>query len=141
MEVVIREYEKEDFLDLATMADDEWKEAMLSTAKSLIEGTNAVEKCLVAEYECKLVGFIYGFVLPNDTLIPEFLYVVPNRRKEGIATRLLATLENSYGCSTSMIFYNKSLHSYYEKQGYMVGEQLEVGLKYIKRGEGDSNEV
>lgn len=91
----------------------------------------SIEKCLVAEADGDIVGFIYGFVLPNKTLIPEFMYVVPNARKNGVGAELIKQLELTSGCTASMIFYNKSLHCFYEHQGYLAGENLEVAVKEI----------
>ena len=112
------------------LPSDEWTPQVIITARALNENSK-IEKCLIAESDGKIVGFIYGFVLPNKTLIPEFLYVTPNERKTGIGTELIKQLEIKSNCTASMIFYNKSLHNYYEKQGYQAGDNLEVAMKEI----------
>lgn len=131
MKVEYREYEKTDFLKLALLSDDNCRVNHYNIASSLRQGTNDVEKCILAVEEETIIGYIYGFVLPNGTLLPEFLYVLPEYRRHGIGEKLLRTLEENYGCSSSMIFYNKELHDYYKKLGYISGENLEVAMKYI----------
>ena len=130
MDVVIRDYKKEDRFSLMTLSDDEWNKTVIGAALS-INIDNNVEKCMVAEDGKTIIGFIYGFVLPNKTLIPEFMYVVPNARKSGVGAALIKRLELTSGCTTSMIFYNKSLHCFYEHQGYLAGKNLEVAMKEI----------
>ena len=137
MIVVIRDYKKNDRFALMCLSDDEWKLQVISTVMSLKE-SGEIEKCLVAESDGAIVGFIYGFILPNKTLIPEFMYVKPNARKNGVGTELLRQLEICSDCTASMVFYNKALHSYYKKQGYQAGDNLEVAMKEIG---GSCNEV
>ena len=127
--MIIRKVRKSDTFKLAIVADDEWKPKMSMMAPSFAKCDGKIERCYVAEVEGVLVGFIYGFVLPNGMLIPEMLYVRSEYRKMGIGTKLLEYLEKESGCMNSMIFYNKSLHDYYSKRGYRVGENLEVALK------------
>lgn len=131
MEIVYRRFEKNDFLSLSTISDDEWKTAHLGTAKSMLCTAGNIEQCFVATIQNTLVGYIYGFALPNKTLIPEFLYVLPQYRKQGIGADLLKTLESNCNCSASMIFYHKSLHDYYAKLGYEEGSNLEIAMKDI----------
>jgi len=130
MGVEIRGYNRHDRFALMSISDDEWQPQIISTVMSMKE-KNSIEKCLVAEANGDIVVFIYGFVLPNKTLIPEFMYVVPNSRKNGVGTALIKQLESTSGCTASMIFYNNSLHCYYERQGYQTGENLEVAMKEI----------
>ena len=130
MGVEIRDYNKHDRFALMSLSEDEWHPQILATVLSIKEN-NSIEKCLVAEADGDIVGFIYGFVLPNKTLIPEFMYVVPNARKNGVGAELIKQLELTSGCTASMIFYNKSLHCFYEHQGYLAGENLEVAVKEI----------
>ena len=131
MDILIREYNKDDGLSLLSISNDEWKFA-INNIVMLMENENSVEKCLVAEVKGHVVGFIYGFVLPNKTLIPELIYVTPDFRKYGIATKLIKRLESISGCTAAMIFYNKSLHNFYEHQGYQLGDNLEVAMKPIE---------
>lgn len=140
MAVVYRAFEHDDCLELASLSDDEWVSTHSSVAFSLLKN-NSVEQCYVAADEGQIVGYIYGFVLPNGTLIPEFLYVLPNYRKQGIGKELLKKLENESNCSNSMIFYNSSLHDYYAKQGYNTGENLETALKDLSSNGRSTNEV
>ena len=130
MDIEIRDYNRHDSSALMSISCDEWKPAIISVVKSMQE-TNSIEKCLVAEADGEIVGFIYGFALPNKTLIPEFMYVMPSSRKKGVGAALIKHLESTSGCASSMIYYTKSLHCFYERQGYEAGENLEVAVKVI----------
>ena len=131
MSISIRKVRKTDLFDLACLADDEWKPKLTAFAPSFSRCDGKIERCYVAEESGKLVGFIYGFVLPNGLLLPEMLYVHTDYRKKGIGTLLLEYLEKESGCNSSLIFYNNSLHNYYSKRGYMVGENLEAAMKVL----------
>ena len=131
MDIIIREVRKSDLFAPACLADDEWKPKLSVLAPSFSRCDGKIERCYVAEDSGELVGFIYGFVLPNGLLLPEMLYVCTEYRKMGIGTLLLDHLEQESGCNSSMIFYNNSLHNYYSKRGYMVGENLETAIKTL----------
>lgn len=132
MSVEIREYIKQDWLNFMTISDDEWAQSIKSLGHSMIkEYDGRVLKLLLALCGESLAGFIYGFILPNRTLIPEFMYIKPEYRHNGIAQKLLSELEKRSGCTASMIFYNKSLHIFYQNQGYISGENLEVAMKTL----------
>lgn len=133
MDVKYRKFQKCDFYTLSAISDDEWRENNIKIAMALLKAEDDIEQCVVAEIEGELIGYIYGFVLPNGTLIPEFLFVQSKYRKRGIGTNLLHTLETISGCNTSMIFYNKSLSKYYENQGYSRGDNLEVAIKLFPK--------
>lgn len=137
MEYSIRQYAKNDFLSIAALSEDEWKKSIIQFSSFLLKmSENNIEKCYVAELNGEVIGFIYGFALPNKTLIPEFSYVKPLYRKYGIASQLLKKLEDESGCSLSMIFYNKTLHDHYAKQGYETGENLETAIKNLPQNGG-----
>lgn len=76
------------------------------------------------------MGLIYGYALPDGILFPEFLYVRPEYRGQKIGEQLISVLEKNSGCDTSQIVYHKTLHDYYEKQGYMAGD-LETAFKSL----------
>lgn len=131
MEWIIRDFKITDRLSLMDLSDDEWQQ-QITALFSEMNTDNPVEKCLVAEVNGYIVGFIYGFVLPNKMLIPELLYVDPDVRKNGIGAELIKQLEIKSGCTSSRIYYNKLLlHKYYQKQGYQSGDNLEVAIKEI----------
>ena len=138
MKLSIRKYKKGDFIYIATLANDEWKQDVMHFATLLhkYDETNSIERCYVAEMANEIVGFIYGYSLPNKTLIPLFTYVNPQHRKAGIATQLLKTLEGESGCSSSLIFYNRSLHDYYARQGYETDNNLETAIKNLNQDGG-----
>lgn len=132
MNLVIREYTKQDWLNFITISNDEWAQTINQLGISMMkEYDGKVLKMFLAFDDASLIGFIYGFILPNRTLIPEFMYIEPQYRHNGIAQQLLAELEKQSGCTASMIFYHKSLHGFYQKQGYETGENLEVAMKTI----------
>lgn len=137
MGVELRKFEKGDYLNLATLSDDQWKELHFKIATSMMKATENIEHCILALDSAKIVGYIYGFALPNKTLIPEFLYVLPAYRKNGIGKMLVEKLESSTNCISSMIFYHKSLRDYYCRMGYQVGDALEVAIKDIPNREGE----
>ena len=140
LEIFIRPVDKTDRIRFAVnsennLDDDPFYRTALGTlwkvSNTDIENSE-VEKCYVAESNSDVLGFIYGFELPNGLLIPEFVYVKPNYRKNGIAKNLLFTLEKESKCNSSMIFYNKTLREHYCKLGYAVGDNLEVAMKELK---------
>lgn len=136
MAVEYREFEKGDFLNLAMVADDEYSIHHTNIAKAMQKADNDIEKCILAVDKNEIVGYVYGFALPSNTLIPEFLYVLPQHRNKGIARGLLSKLEHSTNCTASMIFYHNSLHNLYAKMGYQAGENLEVAMKEIPTRKG-----
>ena len=132
MNLIIREFTTDDFIDLATITDDEWSTTIIAIAKDLkLNYDNNITKVLLTYDDKELIGFIYGFILPNHMLIPEYMYVVQQFRKHGIAHTLLSSLEKKSGCTYSMIFYNKELHDFYHKQGYQTGDHLETAIKQL----------
>ncbi len=131
MEIVYREFDKSDFLNFFALVEDEWKDMHNSLAWSVFKADNDVEQCILALDDQKIVGYIYGFILPNKTLLPEFLYVLPDYRKQGIGAKLLSKFEKNSGCTVSRVYYNKDLHDFYNKSGYMSGDRLEVAIKEI----------
>ncbi len=131
MSVVIRPVKKKDAFQLACLATDEWESKLTAMAPSFADCDGKIVRCYVAEKSGIIIGFIYGFALPNRTLIPEMLYVQPEYRKAGVGTQLLEHLEKESGCISSMIFYNTTLHDYYAKRGYMTGKNLETAMKSL----------
>lgn len=129
--VEYREYGGSDFLPLCSLSDDEWRSAHMRIGRSLLK-PNQVEACYIAMDEGRLVGYIYGFILPNRTLIVDFLYVLPAYRRRGIASGLLRMLEDTACCDASLVFYNKSLHGFYAGHGYQTGDNLEAAVKEIQ---------
>ena len=135
MGVELRKFEKSDFLNLASISNDVWKPVHCGLAESMLNATGEVEQCVLALDGTEIIGYIYGFALPNKKLIPEFLYVLPAYRGGGIGKMLVKELESSTDCTASMIYYNKSLHNYYSEMGYQVGDAVEVAMKEIRSRE------
>ncbi len=129
--VEYRKYQTKDHFSFCLISNDEWKNTIWAIAKSLDNSNSDIELCWLATVDHHIVGLIYGFKLPNQTLLPEFLYVKPEYRKQGIGTCLLKKLEEESQCTCSQIFYNRELHNYYMNQGYSSGEKLEVAIKYL----------
>lgn len=90
-------------------------------------------KSFVAVENSEIIGFIYGYYLPNGLLIPEYLYVCPNYRHNSIGEKLLDVLSMDTGCDTIQVYYHKSLRGFYEKCGYTFGDNLEVAIKDISK--------
>lgn len=140
LEFSIRPVDKIDWLrfELSSgdgSSDDPQYQNALNTLRgcSKIDIENpGVERCYIAESNSSILGYIYGFVLPNKLLIPEFVYVRPIYRRKGIAKSLFIVLEKESKCYTSMIFYHKTMREHYRKIGYIVGENLEVAMKELK---------
>ena len=131
MDINIREFVMRDIDTLKNLpSDDKLGNMVFSIAMSLqsYKYNKSIVRCYLAEDNGTVVGFIYGFVLPNYTLIPEFLYTIPEYRDQGIGTELLLHLEKVSGCSISQIYYDPSLHDFYKKQGY-INKPLEVAVK------------
>lgn len=141
MDVKLREFEKKDYLNLAFLSDDKWKASHFEIAESMMKASGNIEHCILAMDGSRIVGYIYGFALPNKTLIPEFLYVLPVCRKNGIGKMLVEKMESSTDCTVSMIFYNKDLRDYYSKMGYQVGDALEVAMKEIPKRDRKKDEI
>lgn len=131
--MIIREYTKNDAtkLLLFMLAEEQWKTRHPLTVNAMHEADNTIEQTYVAEKDGAILGYIYGFVLPNKTLIPEFLYVHPDYRKQGVGSSLLNHFEKVTNCVVSQIFYHNSLHDYYCRQGYEMGGNLEVAVKRL----------
>lgn len=138
MFVSIREFCDLDCTSLIMLSNDEWNKGLQFIVAGLKDKKNNVGSCLVAEDDKQIVGFIYGFILPNKTLIPEFIYVIPNYRNKGVGRMLLEELEKRSKCTVSMIFYHKTLREHYAKQGYVVGNNLETAIKQLV-DKGESN--
>ena len=112
--------------------EDEWEKTFISLYKAIEKMPNGYEKLYMALSDGKVIGFVYGYVLPNKMLIPMFLHVDKEYRNQGIATNLLDLLEKESKCVCSLIWYDKSLHNFYEKQNYDAGGNLEVAVKLLE---------
>ncbi len=131
MSITYREYNDHDWIQLMCLAEDEWKETIQEIGKSLKFLKSEIIKTFVAFDNETLVGFVYGFGLPNGLLLPQYMYVIKDYRRHGVGEQLLKLLEKESGCNTSMIFYNTSLHDHYSKLGYDSGQNLETALKVL----------
>ena len=112
--------------------EDEWQKTFVSLYKALDQMPNSYEKLYMAISDGKVIGFVYGYTLPNKTLMPMFLHVDEKYRNQEIATNLLELLEKESKCVCSLIWYDKSLHNFYEKQSYDAGGNLEVAVKLLE---------
>lgn len=140
MSVQIRKMEQRDRLFLPFMAkdDDGWADTIRHNIYSMpYDQDGSLMQAYVAADDDELVGFVFGFALPNKLLIPELMYVKPSHRRKGISKKLLRTLEENSGCTMSQIFYNKSLHDCYAKQGYCSEDNLEAAYKVLHLKETD----
>lgn len=126
----IRILTQDDYLLIMEMApDDEIMTSMfLSIAKAVKGGFDGISYTYGAFIDGMIVGFIYGFVLPNKTLLPQYLYVDTNYRGHKIGKCLLETFEKESKCTCSIAYFEKGLCKYYSDQGYIIGNSL-VALK------------
>ena len=132
MPVHIREYTKSDMFRLTLICNDEWSKNVTQIAVSLKNyKEDGIERCYLAEEDDMIIGFIYGFALPNGLLLPQFLYVKQEKRRIGVGRQLLEYLEKNSGCTSSMIYYNEHLHNHYAKLGYSTQENLETARKWL----------
>lgn len=131
MKITYREFQKADTSALVSLSNDEWRVSVRSLEPMLAKYDGVAMKCYVAESGDSIIGLAAGFILPNATLNPELVYVLPEFRNNGIGTKLLKQLENHCGCQASIIYYNKDMHDYYAKRGYFSTNNLEVAIKNI----------
>jgi len=134
-DIIIRKFEILDISGISDLSKNNvyCKKEIELIAKSFMHSENTKNNCYVAVIGDRIIGFIYGFLIDNGTLYPQFLYVEPTYRKKGIGKGLMDAIEKGTACNTSIIVYHKSLHDYYVKQGYLQGDQLEVAIKEISR--------
>lgn len=94
MSIEIREYTRNDITSLIHLSSDEWAPTIENLQKSVLpsyDGKNL--KNLLAVCGEEIIGFIYGYISPDKTLFPEFLYVKPEYRHKRIGQKLLDELE------------------------------------------------
>lgn len=132
MSISFRSAKKEDIFEVAKNANDEWGRNILEIAKYLNKENNDYERCYVAEKLNKIIGLVYGYILPNRLLFPVFLYVSYDNRKIGVGKRLLEYFEKETKSDTSIIFYHKSLHDFYKGCGYCAGDDIETAIKVLR---------
>ena len=107
MDYSIRPYSKADFLFLGTLSnDDEYKSQHLPIALSLQKADERTERCFVATVDNKIVGYIYGYIVPGRVTLPQFLYVKNENRRGGIGAALLKRFEDESQTPCSLIYYN-----------------------------------
>lgn len=128
----VREYRQSDLLKVLALSGDEWEATLKTLASSLLRHYDGqVTKAFVAVSDEEVIGIVYGFALPTDTLLAEFMYVKPEYRRQGIGRMLLREIEEQSNCDVSLIFYNTSLRPIYAAQGYETGENIEVAMKLL----------
>lgn len=112
--------------------DDEYiRGAFLSVMESIKDNPGGISYTYAAFVDDYILGFVYGWVLPNKVLFPQYLYVDPHHRKQGIARQLLETLETKSKCTTSIAYFRESLSDFYAEQGYTIGNLI-VAQKELK---------
>ena len=132
MSISIRLLVQTDYLKIIKLApdDDIMSSILFSIAKVVKDCLDEISYTYGAFIDDELIGFIYGFVLPNKTLLPQYLYIGKKYRGKKIGRQLLETLEKESKCTCSIAYFEKGLSEYYSKQGYMIGDTL-VGLKEL----------
>jgi GNAT superfamily N-acetyltransferase len=127
---LIMKYEWNDLLNICPTTDINFK-TIYSIVNLMDNSLETKKHTYVALIDELIIGFVYGVTIPGNTLIPQFLYVKDSFRKCGFGTKLMKRLEEGSDCSTSIIYYEKSLHNYYKSQNYFTGDNLEVAIKNI----------
>jgi len=133
-DVQYKKYRKNYKLDLLRMVvelEDEWKNTIVQVLTALKRMPNKYEKIYLAISNGNVVGFIYGYILLNGALLPQFLYVDQEYRNKGIASNLLSMLEKDSNCTCSLVWYHKSLSDFYKNRDYDTGFNLEVAVKEL----------
>lgn len=126
--MTVRGFTLADFSRFRRFPPDEWSDAHTRVARALLAQSPAA-RCVVAEDGAALVGYAYGFVLSNETLFVDFVYVTPARRGSGVGAELIRALERWSGCREALVFFHRSLHGFYTRQGYETGTNLEAAVK------------
>ncbi|MBE7015169.1 MAG: GNAT family N-acetyltransferase [Ruminococcaceae bacterium] len=123
---------KSKVLKMLIELEDIWKNTIFQVFSAIKRMPNNYEKIYLAISEGEIIGFVYGYILQNGVLLPQFLYVNEAYRNKGIASELLKRLESDSNCVCSVIWYHKSLSDFYKKQNYDAGGNLEVALKELQ---------
>lgn len=134
MEYTIRACEPSDIFYIKTLSYDEYHVNNMFTAQAITTADDNTEKCFVAVVDNNIIGYIHGYVIPKKLMLPYFLYVKEEYRGNGIGVALLKHFENNVDAPVSLIYFEKRLHDYYKKQGYLIGN-TEVALKEIPQNE------
>lgn len=128
----IREYAPKDWdgiKDLAMSAPTVNDLRLIESSMKVLKEYNPPILSFVAEVDGLIIGFNFGYILPNGLLIPEGMYVDPEYRRKGTAKSLSEALESASKCQVSMAYYNKALSEYYTRLGYDTGRDIIVGIK------------
>ena len=130
--ITIREYYHKDWnglKGLAMSAPTVNDLRLIESSMKVLKEYNPPVLSFVAEANGLIIGFNFGYILPNGLLIPEGMYVDPDYRRKGTAKSLSEALESVSKCQVSMAYYNKDLSDYYARLGYDTGRDIIVGIK------------
>lgn len=77
MSISIRLLVQTDYLKIIELApdDDIMSSILFSIAKDGKDCSDKISYTYGAFIDDELIGFVYGFVLPNKTLLPQYLYI------------------------------------------------------------------
>lgn len=77
MSISIRLLVQTDYLKIIKLApdDDIMSSILFSIAKVVKDCLDEISYTYGAFIDDELIGFIYGFILPNKTLLPQYLYI------------------------------------------------------------------
>jgi len=131
MKITYREFRIADTKAVLNLSKDVWKRSIRALEPLFAKYDGKSMKCFLAEAEGQIIGLSVGFILPNSTLLPELVYVLPECRQAGVGSKLLKTLEKHAGCHSAIIYYNKEFREYFKDCGYLASEQIEVAVKNI----------
>jgi len=112
--------------------DERMKALIVGVSNQIKDYSSDVLRAYVAVTRGKTVGFVYGFVLPNRLLLPQYMYLEPKFRGNYLGQALLEALEKDSGCVQAIIYFESPLSEYYQRQGYEVGNAV-VAMKALSR--------
>lgn len=109
--VEIRRLTPDDYFSIIELVpDDEYMaQIFMIIANAVKSDFDGISYTYGAFVNGLIIGFIYGFVLPNKTLLPQYLYIDAEYRGNKVGNRLLETLEKDSECSCSLAYFEKGL--------------------------------
>ena len=63
---------------------------MVGVSNDVKDHSDDVVHAYIAVIKGEVAGFVYGFVLPNGVLLPQYLYLKPKFRGKGMGKELLS---------------------------------------------------
>lgn len=84
--------------------------------------------CFLAMKENIPIGFVWGFRSSTSALFPMYLYVDEPYRHQGIGSKLMLKLIETFPNDAIQIYYEKHLHKFYQNLGFETNAHIEVAV-------------